>query len=361
VAIAPSFNDVVDIGVTSLGTDRPDLAVRDGDITEAMIHVSAVMSDAVTRYASQAVLETWLDGAKGDALTKLVDDHWNIQRFPSVAAQVDLEFSRPSAGAGAGTILTGTVVATEPAADGSFSEFQTISDVNFGAADLGPLTVSAVATETGSDGNVAAGAVTRITTALFDPTIAVVNPNTAAGGADEERDDELRVRARGFWLTLRRGTVDALIYGARQVPTVRVAAVVEVDGIVFVFVSDGDGNSTLQMVSDVETELENWRAAGVTVVVIGSEPVVVDVAVAVRIPDSIDVSVLSPIVEDALRNRLRRMTGGEVLYEAIVCGAIIGVAPNSITELMFSDPPSFPIVPLAHEVVRLGTFTMTRI
>jgi hypothetical protein len=69
------------------------------------------MADVVLRYAAQAFRDTFIDGAAGDALTALVDDHYNIQRDPATSSAVgDRAFARTSGGAG-GTIAAGTTIA----------------------------------------------------------------------------------------------------------------------------------------------------------------------------------------------------------------------------------------------------------
>lgn len=369
--VAPSFQDLLTQGQAEAQARRPDLVFAEGDISVAQLHGAAAMADAVVRFAAQLFRETFIDGARGDALTTLVDDHLNVQRDPATAAQVVISLSRPYAGGAepGGTILAGTTVATDFDAAGRAVQFTTDSNVVFALAELGPKTVTATATITGTDGNVAAGAVSRvIDQPSFDPTFTVTNAAKAAGGNVEESDDQLRARARSFWVTLRRGTLAALEYGAKLVPEVRVAKAIEdvTTGDVTVYVTDADGNSTLQMVSDVTTELENWRCAGSNVVVAGGSQLLLDITISLVVSDGFDVEAYADAFAQAATTRISKLKVGETLYLDSLIAAVIGVAPDDVMDVEFDAITGTPggalaigdVTPTAIQVIRPGTMTV---
>lgn len=358
--LAPSYQDLVDLAIAQLTFRRPDLGVYEGDITDAQIHGGAAMADAVLRFATLAFRDTFLDGATGDALTILVNDHLNIQRAPATSSQGVMTFSRASAAAGAGTLTAGTTVATEFDANGQEVRLTLDADVVFGALDL-TQNGNVTAVETGRETNAEAGTVTRIIDSVFDATISVTNVNKVAGGNPEESDEELRERARTFWTTLRRGTVDALEFGSLTVDTVRVARAVEdtTSGITTVYVSDLDGNSTAQMLAGVAAELTNWRCASSIVLVVGGTQLTTAVAVTIaQFRSGFDVAAAAADIQAAITARMQKLRVGETLYLDALIGAIIAVSPDEIYDVTITDPAA-DVVPSATQVIRAGTITVS--
>ncbi len=330
--IAPSFADLIDQGTAELLGRRPDLAVNDGDVTEADLHAGGAMADACIRFAAQALKETFIDSAKGDALTLLVQDHLGVVRNPATAAQVTLAFTRTSGGAG-GTIPAGTTVATLYDPSGKSVSVTTDGAITVGGAANGPFSIGATATVTGRDGNVAAGSVEKIVDALFDTTFTVTNAASAGGGNEEEADEDLRRRAKAFYSTLRRGTAAALEFGALEVPECRVATTVEdLDtGIVTIIVGDSDGHSTMQMIEDVEFEEENWRAAGVAVNVTGATRQEVEVTLVLSaVRTGFDVAAAADTIAEVVIARGDKLRGGETLYLEMLRAAAVSAFPDDI-------------------------------
>jgi uncharacterized phage protein gp47/JayE len=333
--VADSFEDLLSIGQAEAQTRRPDLQYSDGDVTIAQLHAAAAMADAAIRFSSQAFRDTFIDGATGDALTDLVNDHLNIQRKAATAAQVTLSFSR-SPGA-AGTIPAGTTVATLTTADGVQINFTLDAAIAVDTSG-GPFTGSATATEVGPDGNVASSTVQIIVDALFDD-FTVTNTAAAGGGNNEESDEELRKRARDFFATLRRGTLAALEEGALQVASVRVVSAIEdaTTGQIQVRVSDSDGNSTAEMVADVEAELENWRCAGSNVTVVGGTQLAVDMTLRLIARDGFDVAAAGPTIIDAVETRMNKLSTGETLFLDGVIAAAINVFADDVNDVNLDD------------------------
>lgn len=365
--VAPSVNDLVDQGLAEAEDRRNDLLFSDGDVSLAQIHAGAAMADAAVRFSAQAFKATFIDLAEGDDLTALVDDHLNLPRQQATAAQVTLAFSRTSAG-GAGTIAAGTIVATAIAADGSEQRFAVDNNVGVGAGANGPFTATATAVTDGRAGNVAAAAITRIVDALFDTTFSVTNAAAAGGGNDQESDPQLRQRARTFWSTLRRGTLAALEFGALTVASVRTARAIEdPTGLVTVLVADEDGNSTAQMVTDVETALEAWRSAGVVVTVIGGTRLPVGVFVYLILRDGVDLNPLITPVTDAITAQMAKQRQGETLYLYQLVRAILDVDPDGIESAQIGlDVGSLgsynftagDTTPTSAQTIRAGTITV---
>jgi hypothetical protein len=368
MATAPSFDELLAIGRAEAQTRRPDLTFSEGDITEAHLHASAAMADHVIGYVAREVTKTFIDGASGDDLTYLVGDHLGIQRRAASPAQVLVTFTRTSTVL-SGTIPAGTQVGTEFTPDGAQVVFTTAAPV---IVDVGVGSVPGVlcnCTVTGPEGNVKAGTVTKVISQLFD-TFTVTNPLAAGGGNAAESDEDLRQRAKAFWSTVRRGTLAALEYGAKLVPTCRIAHVTEdqTTGLVTVQVSDQDGGSTVQMVSDVQAELENWRCAGVVLTVVGGAAAVLDLDITLRARAGFSVAAATDLLVAAVKARIGKLRVGETLYLDQVIGAIYAVAPDDVLDVGFTSisvdgvaQPIADVVPAAGKILRAGTVTIAAV
>lgn len=363
--VAPSFDDLLAQFEAEAQLVRPSLQFRDGDITVAQQHGAGAMADATIRYAAQGFKQTFIDGAEGDDLTALVDDHLNIQRQAATAAQVDVTFTRT--GSAAGTTPSGFTVGSAYDASGNSVTFTTNSPITWGAADHGPHIVTCTAAVLSRAGNVSPATVTRIVDSpLPDTSIACTNATFGAGGNDAESDPELRVRARNFWLTLRRGTLAALEEGALEVPAVRVARATEdiTTGYVTLVVADSDGNSTAQMISDVETIEEAWRSAGVNVNVLGGTqlPVNFTATMVFRSGSGANSQIYAPLVQTAVVGRLAKYAQGEIVYLDSLKAAAIAVDPDVIEALLFAlngdGSPFADIAPTVTQTPRSGTITI---
>jgi uncharacterized phage protein gp47/JayE len=357
---APSWDDLYNDAKTEQVLRRPDLQVLDGDISDMILAGIAGVGDRVVGYTSDRIKATFVDGASGDDLTKLADDHWNITRVAAVQAVGTVSFSRASFAAGAGDVPAGTVVATQQDAFGREVRFTTGALAHFGATDLGPKTAPVTASVTGTAGNVAAATVNRVISTLFDGIITVTNAAITAGGAEAEADEDLRERIRAFTVSLRRGTLGALEFGAKQVSTVKQATAVEDStGAVTVYVTDGSGASNAQMVVDVATELDNWRAAGSSVTVTGGQLYTlnpIEITLAVR--TGVDTASIASTVKSAIKARIDRLKIGETCRREIISQAALNVDPDNITGCTVVLPAA-DVDPGDNQVIRTSTSYIT--
>lgn len=336
MADAPTFDDYFQAGRAEAIDRTPTLTFDEGDISEMEMAASAAMADHLTEYAAERVKATFLDGAFGDDLTILADDRYNIQRLSASSATVTATFSRTS-GTLTGTIPAGTVIATQKDTLGREVQFITDGDQGFSVGQLSAA-IACTCTLPGSQGNVAAGAINRlVSTGLFD-TFSVTNAARAAGGAEQEDDDSLKGRCRQFYSTLRRGTLEALEFGAKGVAGVSNATAAEPgDGTVSMFVSDASGGSSPTMISNVTTEMDNWRAAGVIVNVFGGSVVTVagiDISLTLRA----GVVVKASDVQAAVAGRINKLKIGEDLSTTLIKNAASSVDPDNILDVVVNSP-----------------------
>ena len=275
-----------------------------------------------------------------------------------VAAGDTLHFTRIS-NVLVGSIPTGTRIATVPDSTGQFVTFTTNAPITFvGGQFTG--TVAATCSTKGSVGNVKIGTLTRILDSLFD-TFTVTNDG-AAGGIDEESDDDLRDETRAYPLSLRRGTVDAIIEGAKQTPGVaRVSLTVDaVTGNITVYVADADGNSNAALAAKAQAVIDGppaWRGAADNVVVVAGTLLSVNISVSLVVKSGASIAALTADVITAITNRLKRLNPGETLYVDIIETAAKSADPVNIVSCTVTSP-AVSIAPTASQSIRAGAVTV---
>lgn len=355
----PSWQDLYDVGKATLVSRRPTLRVQEGDVTDAIIAGCASMGTAVLAFANNRFRATFLDGAVGTDLVDRAHER-GVDKDLGDQAIGRVTLSRASFAAGAGILVAGTKLATEADDAGSFATFTLDEDTTFGPTALSVTEVPITCTVIGVLGNVDANTVTRILdTPAFDPSITVTNPEKIVGGLEEETDAELRDRARAFFLTLARGTRDAIIYGAKTVNGVsRVTVDVDGSGIISVYVADDEGNSNAQMISDVTDELAHWVDAADVYNVYGGSffGVLIDLSLTVRTGTSIPA--LIPRIQQAVVSRLKLLNPGDTLYRDAIASAAREVDRQNIVEVVVNTPAA-NVTPSINQAIRTTTGDVT--
>lgn len=347
----PSWQDIYDVFKASAQNARSSLLFEEGDVTDAWGSGTASAALIILARIANRFLANFLDGAVGVDLTALAHDR-GVDRDPGASAVGTIKFARVSAAFGGGTIPAGTRIASEPdPVTGLVTTVTTDEDVVFGALDL-LKTVTATCDGIGKTGNVAANTLTRAIDPLFDASITAINLERFSGGVEEESDEDLRDRVRGFFLTQARGTIDALEFGARTVPGVdRVSIIVDDSGIVTVYVADEDGNSNTAMATLVAIVLESWRAAGDVVFVSPGVLVNVGITLAVTVRTGVSIGPLLDRIRQAVVSRVGRLNPGETLYRDAIAAAARDVDKEAILGVDVINPP-VNITPSMGELLR---------
>lgn len=351
----PSWQDIYDVGRAALQARRPRFIVRPGDATDAVLCGGATMANIIIGAGAKGFRNTLIDGAEGDDLTVRCRDS-SVERDQGDAATGIVSFTRAAPGAG-GTIPAGTRVASaQDPITGAFATFTTNTALVFNAADLSK-SVAVTCTQIGSLGNVGAAQVNRILDTLFSSAFTATNSVTMAGGTEREEDPDLRTRTKLFPQTLSKGTVDALLYGAKLVDGVKRASIVvdETTGVINLYVSDANGNSNQALADAVSLAFVNdWRGAGDIVNVIAATLYTVDVSITLTVKAGVDVNAIIDLVSQAIKARVARLNPGETLYRDMISSAAINVAPDKIVSCNVVSPAA-NLVPTATQVIRIGT------
>ncbi|HYD02616.1 MAG TPA: baseplate J/gp47 family protein [Phycisphaerales bacterium] len=271
----PSWQQLYDAAKAEIQARNPSLSDwSEGSRLDATTGAAAVLADQLIEFVVRNFAAQFVDTAQGADLDALALDRFLLTRQAATPSIGYLTWTKdPDAPTLAYTIPAGFVFSGS--VNGERISVESTGEVSVGTADL-TVQIPCESTVTGPAQNVAADVIDTLETNFpSDPNATVTNADRFVGGSNAETDAEFRDRIRRFFKTVVRGTVSALRAGARSVPGVRFVTVdeseVEAAGTVNVYVGDPDANSNDVLADLVATELEDWRAAGVLVEVVGAE------------------------------------------------------------------------------------------
>ncbi len=306
----PTFAQLYEAGKAEVQARSARLRdFQPGSVLDAITGGVVVLADQVIRYAVRRFDALYLDRAQGDDLDALIEDRFELVRHAAQSSTVLLDLARNGfvndIDIPAGTIIEATL------ASGAVLEFEVVTSVFLASAEGGPwadgLLVSSV--ETGRDTNVpqvgTTWALQNITGTSLEAVddVTLTSDEDAAGGRDDETDDAYRTRAKLFYTTLVRGTAAALRTGALSVANVAYATVSEVLGVsdleTYVYVADASGSSNSTLVDAVTVEIENWRAVGRPVFIVGASIEYVDLTITAKVRRGADLSGLTADIRSA--------------------------------------------------------------
>jgi hypothetical protein len=292
--------DYVTQRATKLDPAHVDTSGSDANL---FVGIAAILGAQLSRQLAYRTGALLLASADGEDLDRLAYDRYNLTRKGASPARGSIRIARATLAAGAGTVAIGTKIQTLQGA-----EYVTTSTAIFGVADSF-ATCAARATQAGKATQVGSGSVQRFSQPqlLFDTTLVPSNPAPMAGGEDVEDDDTFRARVRDFWRSARRGVLAAIEFGALTVPGVVSAQAVEALSVfgtparvVNLYISDSSGVASDVLASDVLVALEDYRAAGITVLVFTSIPQIVSIKLALTFAAGVDTRALTDLVRSAV-------------------------------------------------------------
>lgn len=347
----PTFQDFFDAYVAEAkrrvglqGIDPEMLDFVPGSMLDLFGGGASTLADQNAWDLARRFAATYVDTAEGDKLTRLALDHYGIVRFGAVPAMGTARFSRPNTAFGDVLIDTGTLVGTlsDPVV-----QFVTTAPVTLSGVTADAPIAAAIA---GSGSIVALGTLTTLLSTLADTSITISNPERTAGGMDVEDDDALRRRVHGFFQTLRRGTIDALKFGAKQIPGVVRASVDESQGLITrLYVADIEGGANSALVQAVASEITNWRAAGKIVNVYGATVVLQSITIHLAFAAGVDTALVRNLAVAAIAAAVNGLAIGETLYASSIVAAARGI--QGIVDCKVIDPAG-DVVPTADQILR---------
>lgn len=275
----------------------------EGSDVNIFVGVASVIGDQIIKQLGFRAAALTLDGADDEDLDRYALDRYQLPRKGASPALGTERIFRTSVAAGAGTVPIGTKMVSNTG-----FEYITTTTASLGAGDF-TTSANVRAVEAGKATQVGANAITRFSTpgGLFDPSLQCINDAPTAGGEDAEDDETFRNRIRDFWRTARRGILAAIEFGALTVPGVVSAQAIEVltEGaqparLVTLFISDSTGVASDALAQQVQTALNDFRAAGIQVLISTSLPLIVDIQLRLTFRANVDTLTLTDDIRSAV-------------------------------------------------------------
>lgn len=335
----------------------------EGSDINLFIGSQSYCAHAVSRQLGDRINALLLDGAEGEDLDRYAYDRYQLTRKGASSALGQVRFFRTSAALGAGEIPIGQKLRSLAGI-----EYITTTGAVFSA---GALETNAFvrAVQAGRDYQVGRNQIRTIdnVAALFDPTLQVNNDDPTAGGNPREDDDVFRERIREFWSRAQRGTLAAIVFGARGVEGVDSATareVVNVDGLparlVELFIADASGIASQALASRVDEELEEWRAGGIYVLTHLSIPQIVVVQLALTFIAGVDTVAISEEIRNAVVTFVNSLPVNGSLLRNDLASVLArfrnaGLVPNQATVVV----PAGDLVPDTGKTLRTDLSNVT--
>lgn len=289
----------------------------EGSDANLFVGIASVLADQVTRQLGYRTGALLLDGSDDEDLDRYAYDRYGLTRKGASPARGTVTITRTALTAGAGSVPIGTKLATDTGV-----EYITTTVATFGALDSS-ATCNVRAAQAGKATQAGVGAIVRFSQPqnLFDSTLSVTNPKTTAGGEDAEDDETFRARVRDFWRTARRGVLAAIEFGAKTVEGVVSAQAIESltetgfpARVVNLYIADSSGVSSDALAEEVRVALEDYRSAGIAVLIVTSIPLIVDVELALAFKAGVDTKTLSDEVVAAVVEFVNSIPVNGTLY-----------------------------------------------
>lgn len=297
----------------------PENVDTEGSDVNLFIGSQSFVAHAVSRQLAERISALLLDGAEDEDLDRYAWDRYQLTRKGAAAALVNVQLTRPTNAGGAGTVPVGTRLRTLTGI-----EYVMVTSTSFGATDLASTSdPQARAAQAGKQYQVGANQIRRFDNValLFDTTIEVNNSSPASGGEPVEGDDVFRERIRDFWNTARRGTLAAIEFGARTVSGVESALAVEaLDGqlrparVVQLYIADSSGVASAALAAQVNVQLDEYRAAGITVLTQLGIPQIIDIVLDLTFRAGVDTTTLSDEIAAAVLGFINSLGVNQTLY-----------------------------------------------
>lgn len=279
---------------------------------------------------------------------------FNFQPQPAVKANGSLTLTFSNALTSTLTIPIGTQFATTGQ---NPLYFQTTSayTISVGATTA---SITVYCTTPGTIGNVGANTITVMTNPI-SVVSTVTNPSAFLTGMDEETPAQRKARFANYVNTRARGTKRALEYGTLEVSGV---AGVYVDdsqlGVVTVYAYDSAGNLSSTLQTSIQNNLENYRTAGIPVLVTPIVKLTTDVSVTLTVTSLYNTTSFIQYVQTQITNYLNAFSASDPLYLSNLNAFIRGLDTTGILNVQITTPTA-DIITAKYQLIRAGNVTVT--
>lgn len=380
----PTFNDLFRIGrdevlrrnslLTRAAVDRP------GSDLNVDVAASAATADEVIAQLVDVAAGVFLDSARGKKLDRYVFDRYGLSRKPAAPGLTSAYFQIVDAnGNPAACPATFSIpVGTQLQSDDGIQYITTAAEV-YPFNSLAPAIVACRSVLAGAnqqiDKNTLTNIVGQIPGAPASPLKLVVNnPRASAGADDQEKDPDLRNRARQFFVNARRGTRSAIQSQALATPGVRTATAYEVlDGLgrparlVVLVIADAFTDQlasydtipgtysaqSLVLTQSVFNSLDDTRCCGIYVQVLVAAIVPLQVLLRLAFNAGVNIDQVASNARAAIVNYTNSLSPGQQWVRADAQGALHKVSGLAYSGNEISSPAG-DVVPKPLQALRTG-------
>lgn len=216
--------------------------------------------------------------------------------------------------------------------------------------------VPVVCIEKGEIGNVVAGEISKLS--VGDPNIYLIsNNNDFTNGKDIETDTEREQRFREYVHTLQRGTKDAVAYGIKQVDGVDGVYIDDnYIGYLIAYVHDMYGNLSDELKERVLKGVDDYRSAGIEVVIRPAVKKIIDLDIKVVYRDGFDPNVYNPSIEKVIYSYINNLKVSDDLNISTLITVINDSFREIIAYIDMEDKKD--IITLYNEILKPGRITV---
>ena len=365
-------------------------------VSAALINYFRANQTKVTDFNTGAVARTMLESAAieieelylrmfiglREAIPVSVYNTFGFDRLVAAKASGTIRFSASGVVTSAVPIPAGTAVRSP----GKTLTYVTLTDA---VIPVGGITadVLAVADTAGVSGNTGASTVTELVSSVSG-VVSVSNPAPIINGRDEETDADRLTRFRAYVSSLARGTVSAVLYGAKYSQLkdsagqvyeyVAMAALDEpwkADpdqpvGLVLVYIHNGASSTSVPLVAEAQrvidgyyqddgTPVPGWKAAGVKVVVASAADQSINIVGTISVDAGYTSASVIAAAGDAIRQHIQGLSVGVPVLKADLI-AIIKRDVAGVSNVHITTPADDATVPVSAKAVP-GTITLSAV
>ena len=351
------------------GSARVLLDLTTGSVLRAILEANASVALWLQWLAVQVLAATRAATSNGPDLDSWVAD-FGLARLPGQAATTSVTFARYTTGivasipVGAQVKTGDTTITFAVLPDPTNPAFVAALNTYVVPAATGSLTVSAQATVPGVVGNVAAGAISLLATAM--PGIdTVTNVNAASGGMDSETDAALRLRFTNFIDSRSRATPAAIGFAIQSLQQGLTYVLAENadptgaarPGFFTVTVDDGSGSPPSTTVAAVSTALEGVRPVGTQFAVQPPQVVIANIALTITTSMANHGAAQAAVVA-AIQGYVTSLPIGAALPVSRLAAVAYSADPSITNVAQLSINGAGDLTPPASGIVKPGNVTV---
>lgn len=194
------------------------------------------------------------------------------------------------------------------------------------------ITIPVYCTTTGSSGNIPSGVLD--TTSDLSGISSVINTNAFQTGTDEESLLDMQTRFRAMIQSLARGTVQSLKYATLAVDDITSVDIYEaIYGVAVVYCCDANGDLSTTLQTNVATYLEDWRPAGINILVRPVNKTISDITIALDMASSeLETDDFITLVKTNIESYINSHHIGQSLYVNDLVQKVMDISDNGIND-----------------------------